>query len=304
MEVYYDPDTGLYADAVPVSTVFDNADSPIHIDRNGLLCYNPLALAGTPYTAHTTVELESDLSYNPGQTWWEKLCKKISKWWNGLSKSDKICVGLLLVLASVVLAFATSGVSFGAGAGLLGSVTVATALSIAAKAALIDLAIGIGFAIAGWALNAANTGDWSMATFENDMADAIFFTGLFMFVSSSIGALKYAYRSDPYPTPTVDPNAKIKNMSYDDMLPNEKAAYDGYSKHGWKGNYPSQAKGVSAGKLFKNEPAILPNGIYHEFDINPVVQGIGRDASRFVVSERYVVYLTRDHYATFFRIRP
>ena len=88
------------------------------------------------------------------------------------------------------------------------------------------------------------------------------------------------------------------------MLPNEKAAYDGYSKHGWKGKYPGQDVSIKAGGKYNNIDNILPKGIYREFDINPAIQGIGRDASRFVVSDDYIVYLTRNHYETFYRIIP
>ena len=91
-------------------------------------------------------------------------------------------------------------------------------------------------------------------------------------------------------------------MSYGDMLPNEKATYDGYSAHGWKGNYPGQQSGVRAGKTYLNDNGILPQGVYHEFDINPKIPGIPRDATRFVVNQNYTVYLTRNHYETFFRI--
>ena len=60
---YYDPETGMYVDAAPVSTVIDNADSPRHIDRHGTLCYNHLAIAGSPYTVYTVTELTFDSTY-------------------------------------------------------------------------------------------------------------------------------------------------------------------------------------------------------------------------------------------------
>ena len=125
-----------------------------------------------------------------------------------------------------------------------------------------------------------------------------------MFISSSVNIIKDISRNSPYPQPELKKiaNSKVSDMSYNDMLTNEKVAYDGYSSHGWKGNYPGQQSGIHAGGRYNNTSNILPNGIYHEFDINPKVPGVVRDASRFVVSQDYIVYLTRDHYNTFFRI--
>ena len=65
------------------------------------------------------------------------------------------------------------------------------------------MSIGIGFAAVGWALNAAMTGSWDTNALENDIADVIFFTGLFMFISTSVNAIKYICRADPYPTPQL-----------------------------------------------------------------------------------------------------
>ncbi len=84
---------------------------------------------------------------------------------------------------------------------MLGGVAAATALATAAKVTLIEVSIGIGFAVAGWAINAADTGDWSASALEEAVADSIFFTGLFMFISTSVSAIKYMYRADPYPAP-------------------------------------------------------------------------------------------------------
>ncbi len=196
---YYDPETGMYVDAAPVSTVIDNADSPRHIDRNGTLCYNHLAIAGSPYTVFPVTDMQADPNYTPGQTWWDKLWGTIGSWWRSIPKWQKVLVGAIFIAVSIGIAVATCGASVGPEAQLLGGAAAATALATAAKVALIEVSIGIGFAVAGWAINAADTGDWSINALEEAVADSIFFTGLFMFISTSVSAIKYMYRADPYP---------------------------------------------------------------------------------------------------------
>lgn len=96
---------------------------------------------------------------------------------------------------------------------------------------------------------------------------------------------------------------ECSKINYNDLKPNEKAAYNGYSSNGWKGNYPGQMPGTKAGATYKNSSGLLPQGRnYKEFDINPPINGIGRDSNRFVVDEVYNVYLTRDHYLSFLLI--
>lgn len=199
---YYDPETGLYVDAAPIESVVENAFTTRCLDRNGIMCNNTLELAGSPFTVFNTQDLCMDPSYDPGQTWWEKAIQDVNNWWNGISVADKVCIGIIFVAASVCIAMATGGTSVGPEAELLSSITAASALASAAKVALIELSIGIGFAAAGWALNAAMTGSWDINALKNDIADAIFFTGLFMLISTSVNAIKYVYRADPYPVPT------------------------------------------------------------------------------------------------------
>ncbi len=98
-------------------------------------------------------------------------------------------------------------------------------------------------------------------------------------------------------------NADDATIDYDDLLPNEKSAFDGYSKNGWQGNYKGQAKGTKAGRIWSNNKGQLPtDSAYKEFDINPPTNGVGRDASRFVAGDNGKIYLTRDHYENFFRV--
>lgn len=217
----------MYVDAAPVSTVIDNADSPRHIDRNGTLCYNHLAIAGSPYTAHTTVEMAEDPTYNPGQTWWDKLWGTIGSWWRSIPKWQKVLVGAIFIAVSIGIAVATCGASVGPEAQLLGGAAAATALATAAKVALIEVSIGIGFAVAGWAINAADTGDWSVNSLENSIADSIFFTGVFLFISTSVSALKYAYRCNHYTTSKTG-NTRGENIvgsTHDTIKPTQDYVY-------------------------------------------------------------------------------
>ncbi len=89
-------------------------------------------------------------------------------------------------------------------AALLGNATVVSTLATAAKTALIELSIGIGMAAAGWALNAARTGDWSTNALNDSIADAVFFTGVFTFIQTGVSAIKYTSRA--YNTPVVESN--------------------------------------------------------------------------------------------------
>ncbi len=164
---YYDPETGLYVDASPISTVFENADFPKYIDRNGVLSYNTLALAGSPYNVFTTVELAEDPNYDPGKTWWER----IPNWL-------KFTIGGVLTVAAIALAFAPGGQ---AGAVFL-------------KTALVQLAIGVGATAVGWAISSAISGNWNTNALVDSLADAIFFTGISLFIQSSVSVIKYAYR--------------------------------------------------------------------------------------------------------------
>ena len=173
---YYDPETGLYVDAAPVSVVLENSDSPKHIDRCGTLCYNALEIEGSPYTAATTVTLSEDPSYDPGKTWWEKLCEN----WRNTPNWLKVVAGLALVVISIALAFLTGGTSFAA--------------QVAVKA-LVEVAIGVGIATAAWAIGSAISGNWDANGLWNSIADAVFFSGLFLFVQTGISAIKYSSRT-------------------------------------------------------------------------------------------------------------
>lgn len=87
-------------------------------------------------------------------------------------------------------------------------------MAAAAKVALIEVSIGIGFAVAGWAISSAISGNWSVNALNDAVADAIFFAGVFLFISTSVSAIKYAYRADPYPTPEITNRNPLENLTY------------------------------------------------------------------------------------------
>lgn len=159
---YYDPETGMYVDAAPVSTVIENAHSSRHIDRNGTLCYNHLAIVGSPYTAFTTVEMNEDPTYDPGQTWWEKICD----WWRNVPKWIKIGIGLIVIVALIIATIATGG----AAGGLAGAVCAG-----ALKGAVIGATSGavISGTIEGLISAHNNQGFWD--GFANGAADGFMF---------------------------------------------------------------------------------------------------------------------------------
>ncbi len=161
------------------------------LDRNGTMCYNPLALAGTPYTVHNTVEMETDLTYDPGESWLDKLFE----WWGGIAPWIKAVVGTSLIIVSIGLAFipgASAGLAF-------------------LQSAVIQLVLGVGLATVGWMA----FGDGSTESLVNSLVDALFFTGLFLFIQSAIGALKYAFRSKP----TVIDGVEIQHAQQSDFTP-------------------------------------------------------------------------------------
>ena len=183
---YYDPETMSYFDAQDISSIAENAFETRGLDRNGIPCDNTLALAGNASSVFTSVELAPNPAYDPGQTWWEKITFRLSLWWNSISPQVKVGVGIVLIAISIVIAGFTGGASVGFGA----------AAAAAAKTALIDLAIGIGFATVGWVISSAISGNWDINGLGNAVADAIFFTGVFFFVSTSITAIKHLGRKN------------------------------------------------------------------------------------------------------------
>lgn len=129
-----------------------------NIDRNSTLCYNHLAIAGSPYTAHTTVELTEDFSYNPGQTWREKIWSQVASWWASIHPNIKAGIGVALIMVSVVLALIPGGQS---GAAFI-------------QSALVQLAIDVGVTTIGWAISSAMSGEWNASVLGDSLAETLF----------------------------------------------------------------------------------------------------------------------------------
>ncbi len=61
--------------------------------------------------------------------------------------------------------------------------------------------------------------------------------------------------------------------------------------------------GYVGGTTFENREGRLPPGRYREYDVDPKVSGMGRDAERLVINaETNQAYYTGDHYVTFIAI--
>ena len=62
---------------------------------------------------------------------------------------------------------------------------------------LVNVCIGIGAAVVGWAVSSAISGNWDADELRSALANAIFFTGVTVFISTSVSTLKYVGR-EPY----------------------------------------------------------------------------------------------------------
>lgn len=178
--------------------------------------------------------MSEDPAYDPGQTWWDRMWGTIGSWWRSIPAWEKALAGTILVIASIGIAVATGGASIGPEAQLLGGVS---ALAAAAKVALIEVSIGIGFAVAGWAISSAISGNWDTNALNDAVADAIFFAGVFLFISTSVSAIKYAYRADPYPMAEAYPPNNGAVPGTEEMITLEPGVYGRYGGVGPKSRY-------------------------------------------------------------------
>lgn len=176
---YYDPETGLYVDAAPISTVFENAGYPKHIDRNGTLCYNTLAIAGSPYTVSTTVEMTEDLNYDPGKRWWEKLIGHIQSFLQLLSNQAKVAIGMICIALAVLLTCLPSG-----------EIAYAKLINI-----FVNVCIGIGTTAIDWTIRSAVSGEWNFDELKDALSNTILVIGVLVFISTAVSVGKYFYRS-------------------------------------------------------------------------------------------------------------
>ena len=199
---YYDPEVGLHVDAMPVSSLIENAFKVFGLDLNGLMCDNILAYLPCVYSIFTTLELSPDPLYDPdaNKSGWELFWKGVAEWFNGLSNEQKIGWGIVALLAACLVAAATSFATGG----------TSWAMLAAMARVLIDFAIGaVGTVAFTTAIVALSGGDIAEG-FANATADAIFFGGIFSFISAGVTsgirlsryyskgarALRYAQKGD------------------------------------------------------------------------------------------------------------
>lgn len=106
--------------------------------------------------------MNEDPTYDPGQTWWEKICD----WWRNVPKWIKIGIGLIVIVALIIATIATGG----AAGGLAGAVCAG-----ALKGAVIGATSGavISGTIEGLISAHNNQGFWD--GFANGAADGFMF---------------------------------------------------------------------------------------------------------------------------------
>ena len=315
---YYSPEIRRYLSAASAESMMGNAAMIYGLNPYLLTLTNPINMCYNGNTINTNIEL----SYDP---------EALSNWELFWNKYGRFVLGTVELLAG--LALCLTGYGGGLGVGLIigggstlisegltsagmnsrGAMQVESTLTIAAGVLLCFTAmaplgaslIGAGACgLIGGLISERVGGNYSVGWVIGNVVGGILGSYAYQGVQAirRVATAGAAANTEVANAATPEAN-KISDMSYDDMLPSEKAAYDGYSKNGWKGNYPGQAKGTRAGGNYLNSDGKLPTkSSYREFDINPPTPGIGRDASRFVVSNDKIVYLTRNHYLTFVRI--
>ena len=131
--------------------------------------------------------------YDPdlNKPWWELAWNavvawfaSVVQWFNNLDVGWKIGIGLALFALACIITALTAGLSGGA-----------AAIAPALLKVFLDFAIGVVSAFAFTAISMAITGDFSLETLGGAVADAIFWGGVFAFVSASVNAVKTVART-------------------------------------------------------------------------------------------------------------
>ncbi len=194
---YYDPETGMYLDAAPISTAIDNALKTRSLDRNGLMCNNTIELAGNPYTIEPATGLSSDPTYNPTDklpNWLKRRIarqKRLQEIYNRIPWYAKVIVGTVLLAASIALTL----VSRTGGAGV--------------ASIFIQLALGIGIGVGTYLASSLLTDTFTPEGLLNTVLDTFVITSAVIFISANINYLKYLARSKPVTTGELTGNDKF-----------------------------------------------------------------------------------------------
>ena len=174
---YYDPQTGMYVDASPISTVIENAFTTHALDRNAPMCNNILELACMPYTIDVDTELHPDPTYQLQQDWLSKVIFKLSSMLNKLDTGERLLIASLLFVAALFIGYKLGGASLVCE--LISDVIISTGVGIVSYGAFSYLYYG--------------------RVTETRLTDAavnsFLFASFFAFIYSSVNAVKYLYRS-------------------------------------------------------------------------------------------------------------
>ena len=182
----YNPETGQYIDAAPISTAIDNALKTRSLDRNGLMCNNTIELAGNPYTIEPATGLSSDPTYNPTDklpNWLKRRIerqKRLQEIYNRIPWYAKVIVGTVLLAASIALTL----VSRTGGAGV--------------ASIFIQLALGIGIGVGTYLASSLLTNTFTPEGLLNTVLDTFVITSAVIFISVGINYVKYLSRSSKY----------------------------------------------------------------------------------------------------------
>ena len=193
-------------DAMPVSAVIENAFEVFGLDLCGLMCDNILAYLPCVYSIFAALDLSPDPLYDPdaNKSGWELFWQGVGEWFNGVTKwfneidiGIKIGVGLLLFAAAcalVIISAPTGAASLtGAIAAYTGTSSTIAAATVTSMA--IAFAVGIASATAMSAAGALLSGGDVVEAMTNAAADAVFWGGVFAFVSAGVNALKTVART-------------------------------------------------------------------------------------------------------------
>ena len=184
---YYDPEVGQHVDAMPVSSLIENAFEVFGLDLNGIMCDNILAYLPCVCSIFATLKLSPDPTYDPNanKSGWELFWQGLAEWFNNLSNEQKIGWGIVALLAACLVAAATSFATGG----------TSWAMLAAMANVFMEFAVGVIGYVALSACMALISGGDVAETISNSTADAIFLGGIFSFISSGINAVKVGIRS-------------------------------------------------------------------------------------------------------------
>lgn len=240
---YYDPEVGIHIDATSISSVVENVFEVFGLDRNGIMCYNILAYLPNVYSIFTTQELSANPDYDPDENkpWWELAWNAIFnwfisvlQWFNDLDVGWKIGIGLTLFALACIITALSAG--------------QATAALAAIGQMTITFLVGIATGVAMSAVIALIRGESLPDALLNGLADAIFWGGVFAFISASVNFIKVKVRTRS--AAKVSRNAAIDRAKELQKLPASK-----------RPTMTSAAVDVNTGNIYYGNSGSISNNI-------------------------------------------